>query len=240
MLLFKKTKQLVLSIAILTPFIWSCNRDKPAPKSPPMASHPTIAPSDTASAQAIAPPTDAPAPTVAPMNAVVADSSAGGQALDDCTFLNQWFKNDCDSIGTRFACSGAEKFIVEENADAEWCSGVGYLRVKTLFRQQFVENGASKMILLTGMMPEAKWGDAKFSETLVGASLWAKQNKSWKLQAETKMITFLQSNIRKPMEIQYSDAQKQIEIRYKEGKTDQILRIGLKNGQFVPLDVSNK
>jgi hypothetical protein len=240
MLLFKKTKQLVLSIAILTPCMWSCNQDKPAPKSPSTASHPITAPSDTASQLAIAPPMDAPVPSVAPMNAIVADSSAGGQALDDCTFLNQWFKNDCDSIGTRFACSGAEKFIVEENADAEWCSGVGYLRVKTLFRQQFVENGAPKMILLTGMMPEAKWGDAKFSETLIGASIWAKQNKSWKLQAETKMITFLQSNIRKPMEFQYSDAQKQLEIRYKEGKTDQILRIGLKNGQFVPLDVSNK
>jgi hypothetical protein len=54
------------------------------------------------------------------------------------------------------------------------------------------------------------------------------------------MVTFLQSNIRKPMQIQYVDAQKQIEVRYKEGKTDQVLRIGLKNGQFMPLDVSNQ
>jgi hypothetical protein len=240
MLLLKKTKQLVFSIAILTPFMWSCNRDKPAPKTPSTASKPTIAPADTVVNQSVTPPTVAPTPTIAPMNAIVTDSSAGGQALDDCTFLNQWFKNECDSLGTRFACSGAEKFIVEENADAEWCSGVGYLRVKALFRQEFVENGIKKMVLLTGMMPEAKWDNAKFSETLVGASLWTKQKNTWKLQNETKMVTFLQSNIRKPMQFQYMDAQKQIEIRYKEGKTDQTLRIGLKNGQFEPLDVSNQ
>jgi hypothetical protein len=240
MLFLKKTKQLVFSLAILTPLIWGCKRDKPAPKTPSTASQSTTAPADTASNQAVAPPTAAPTPTIAPMNAIVTDSSAGGQALDDCTFLNQWFKNECDSLGTRFACSGTEKFIVEENADNEWCSGVGYLRVKALFRQEFVENGAKKMVLLTGMMPESKWDNAKFSETLVGASIWAKQKNTWKLQNETKMVTFLQSNIRKPMQIQYVDAQKQIEIRYKEGKSDQVLRIALKNGQFEPVDVSNQ
>ncbi|MEY4934595.1 MAG: hypothetical protein RIS64_954 [Bacteroidota bacterium] len=240
MLLLKKTKQLVFSIAILTPLMWSCNRDKPAPKSPSTASKSTIAPADTAANQLVTPPNAASTPAIAPMNAVVIDSSTGGHALDDCTFLNQWFKNECDSLGTRFACTGKEKFIVEENADEEWCSGVGYLRVKVLFRQEFVENGAPKMVLLAGMMPESKWENAKFSETLVGASIWAKQKNTWKLQNETKMVTFLQSNIRKPMQIQYVDAQKQIEVRYKEGKTDQVLRIGLKNGQFMPLDVSNQ
>jgi hypothetical protein len=240
MLLFKKTKQLVLSIAILMPLIWSCNRDKPAPQLPSTASPSPVATTvDTISTPIVALPS-APTPTIAPINAVVADSSAGGKTLDDCTFLNQWFKNECDSLGTRFACTGTEKFIVEENSDAEWCSGVGYLRVKALFRQEFVENGAQKMVLLTGMMPESKWDNTKFSETLVGASFWAKQNNNWKLQNETKMVTFLQSNIRKPMQIQYVDAQKQIEIRYKEGKTDQVLRIALKNGQFEPVDVSNQ
>ena len=240
MLLLKKTKQLVFSIAILTPLMWSCNRDKPAPKSPSTATTSPITPADTAANQLVTPPIAASTPTLALPNAVVTDLSAGGQGLDDCTFLNQWFKNECDSLGTRFACTGTEKFIVEENADEEWCSGVGYLRVKALFRQEFVENGAPKMILLTGMMPESKWANTKFSETLVGVSIWAKQKNTWKLQNETKMVTFLQSNIRKPMQIQYMDAQKLIEIRYKEGKTDQVLRIGLKNGQFEPLDVSNQ
>jgi hypothetical protein len=240
MLFLKKTKQLVFSLAILTPLMWGCKRDKPAPKTPSTASQSTIAPADTGSNQAVAPPPAAPTPTIAPMNAIVTDSSSGGQALDDCTFLNQWFKNECDSLGTRFACSGTEKFIVEENADNEWCSGVGNLRVKALFRQEFVENGAKKMVLLTGMMPESKWDNTKFSETLIGASIWAKQKNTWKLQNETKMVTFLQSNIRKPMQIQYLDAQKQIEIRYKEGKSDQVLRIALKNGQFEPLEVSNQ
>ncbi|MEO0041396.1 MAG: hypothetical protein RL329_844 [Bacteroidota bacterium] len=243
MLLFRKTKQLVFGMALLTPVFMSliagCKRDKPAPKSPaPIVAAPA-APVDTALA-ALAQPTAAPnLATTAPTNALVVDSSAGGKGLDDCTFLNQWFKNDCDAEGTRFACSGDEKFIQEEMADAEWCSGVGYLRVKALFRQPFMENGVQKMVLLTGMMPEVKWGDAKFSETLLGASIWTKQKNSWKLQTETKMITFLQSNIRKPMQIQFIEAGQLIEIRYKEGKTDQILRIGVKNGQFEPLDVSN-
>ena len=164
----------------------------------------------------------------------VAGTAAVAQALnveDDCAWLSKWFSEECNDSLTRFACTGNEPLIQEMAADHDWCSGTGYLKVKTLFRKGFYENGQEKMMILVGMEPQARQNDPKLQECILGGSVWANEGGNWVPIVKTNMFVFLQSNLHQPMKIQMTDNET-IRLEYLDVKKRKVMMIPIEKGCF--------
>jgi hypothetical protein len=152
-------------------------------------------------------------------------------AEEDCSWLSKWFSEECTDSLTRFACTGNEPLIQEMAADHDWCSGTGYLKVKTLFRKGFYENGQEKMIILVGMEPEARLKDPTLKECILGGSVWANDGAHWNLVVKTNMFVFLQSNLHQPMKINLTDNET-IRLEYLDGKKPKRMMIPVEKTGF--------
>lgn len=150
---------------------------------------------------------------------------------DDCAWMSKWFSEECADSMTRFACNGNEPLIQEMAADHDWCSGAGYLKVKTLFRKGFYENGQEKMLVLVGMEPEKQLNNPKLQECILGGSIWAQEATGWMPILKTNMIVFLQSNLHRPMKINMTDNET-IRLEYLEGKKRKVMTLKVKKEGF--------
>jgi hypothetical protein len=149
---------------------------------------------------------------------------------EDCSWLSKWFSEECTDSLTRFACTGNEPLIQDMAADHDWCSGTGYLKVKTLFRKGFYENGQEKMMILVGMEPEARLNDLTLKECILGGSVWENDGTHWNLVVKTNMFVFLQSNLHQPMKIKMTNHET-IRLEYLDGKKPKVMLIPVdKNG----------
>jgi hypothetical protein len=163
---------------------------------------------------------------------------AGAAAVDkpfdaenDCAWLSKWFSEECTDSLTRFACNGTEPLIQEMAADHDWCSGTGYLKVKTLFRKGFYENGQEKMVILVGMEPQARLNDPTLQECILGGSIWANDGRNWVPIVKTNMFVFLQSNLHQPMKIQMTDNET-IQLEYLDVKKRKVMTIPIEKNCF--------
>jgi hypothetical protein len=150
---------------------------------------------------------------------------------DDCAWLSQWFSEECTDSLARFACNGTEPLIQEMAADHDWCSGTGYLKVKTLFRKGFYENGQEKMMILVGMEPQARLNDPTLKECILGGSVWANDGTNWIPIVKTNMFVFLQSNLHQPMKIQMTDNET-IRLEYLDLKKRKVMTIRVEKNGF--------
>jgi hypothetical protein len=152
-------------------------------------------------------------------------------AEEDCAWLSKWFSEECSDSLTRFACNGTEPLIQEMAADHDWCSGTGYLKVKTLFRKGFYENGQEKMMILVGMEPQARQKDPTLKECILGGSVWANDGTNWIPIVKTNMFVFLQSNLHEPMKIQMTDNET-IRLEYLDVKKPKVMTIRVEKNGF--------
>ncbi len=116
-------------------------------------------------------------------------------------------------------------------ADHDWCSGTGYLKVKTLFRKGFYENGQEKMVILVGMEPQARQKDPTLKECILGGSVWANDGTNWIPIIKTNMFVFLQSNLHQPMKIQMTDNET-IRLEYLDLKKWKVMTIPVEKKGF--------
>lgn len=152
-------------------------------------------------------------------------------AEDDCAWLSKWFSEECTDSLTRFACNGTEPLIQDMAADHDWCSGTGYLKVKTLFRKGFYENGQEKMMILVGMEPQARQNDPTLQECILGGSIWANDGTNWIPMVKTNMFVFLQSNLHQPMKIQMTDNET-LRLEYLDVKKWKVMTIPIEQNCF--------
>jgi hypothetical protein len=152
-------------------------------------------------------------------------------AEDDCAWLSKWFSEECTDSLTRFACNGTEPLIQEMAADHDWCSGTGYLKVKTLFRKGFYENGQEKRMILVGMEPAARLNDPTLKECILGGSVWANTGTDWIPIVKTNMFVFLQSNLHEPMNINMTDNET-LRLEYLDVKKRKVMTIRVEKNGF--------